>query len=203
MCFTSVTELPQNEIPAAALTDIDLIVLTPLVGPLHEHANSYARDNEISLALCGIAEPQVLTWLPQMFMLAINEYEMQLLANMEPGLNPEKLSQRMPGYLYITQGSRGCSVYQGGELLAHVAAAKPRQVVDTTGAGDAFFAATLASIRKGSGPVQAAQIGVLAGSLVIEKVGCQVNLPDWSMLADRAGELYPDLATQVDKVRMI
>lgn len=202
VCFTSTSELLQEYIPDTALENSDLIILTPLTGPLHQHASAYARSNGIPLALCGIAEPDVLTWLPQIFMLVINEYEMQLLSTIEQGLTSEKLSQRMPGYLFITQGSEGCLIYHEGAKLAHVAAIQPRQVVDTTGAGDAFFAATLAGIRKGFDPVDAARIGGLSGSMVVEALGCQANLPDWPTLAGRASEFYPGLAAQLEKVSL-
>ncbi len=203
MCFTSLTELTDAQISAAALKDIDLVVLTPLSGPLHQQAHTFAQNEGIPLASCGIAEPELLTWLPQMAMLSINEYEMGLLSKIEGGLNPATLSQRMAGYLFITQGAEGCSVYHKGQQLAHIGAVPPRRVVDTTGAGDAFFAATLAAMRKGLDPVDAARIGVLSGSMVVEALGCQTNLPDWPAIVERARRLSPGLVPQIEKVRLI
>lgn len=203
VCFTSVTDLPQQHIPTSVLTGIDLIVLTPLMGPLHRQAGEHVQNKETSLAVCGMAEPEILTWLPQMFMLAINEYEMQLLSEFEDGLTPLKISRKMPGPLFITQGANGCHVYHRGEQLAHVTAIPPQQVIDTTGAGDAFFATALAGLRYGFDPVDAARMGVAAGSMVVEVVGCQANLPNWSTLAGRVSEQYPELATKLKKVRII
>jgi ribokinase len=199
VCFTSVADLSQHHIPAAVLDDINLIVLTPLAGPLHQHAGEYARNKGIPLAICGIAEPETLTWLPQVLMLAINEYELQLLFNFEQGLTAHQLSERMPGYLFITQGAKGCLVFHKGVQLGYVTAIQPQQIVDTTGAGDAFFAATLAGIRNDFDPIDAARMGAAAGSMTVEVSGCQANLPNWTGLAARLSTQYPDLAAQLEK----
>lgn len=200
VCFSSVTSLPSRPLSIAVLEDADLIVMTPLVGPLHYHAAQYACHQTIPMAACGIATAELLGWLPQLVALSINEYELQLLTDMEPGLTPHALSYRLHGPLFITKGSKGCSVYTEGDHLADIPAIKPVQIVDTTGAGDAFFAAALASIRQGFDPVDAARIGVGAGSLVVETMGCQANIPDWQAVSERVGGTYPELAAKIRQV---
>lgn len=197
VCFSSVTPPPVGQISAAVLERAGLIVMTPLVSPIHQHAARYAQSHDIPLAACGIASAEVLGWLPGLVMLSINEHEMKLLADIEPGLTPRALSSRMQGPLFITRGSGGCSVYLREDHLADIPVIEPRQLVDTTGAGDAFFAATLAGLRQGFDPLDSARIGAAAGSLVVEAWGCQVNLPDWSALAGRVSGAYPRLAARI------
>ncbi len=50
------------------------------------------------------------------------------------------------------------------------------EVVDTTGAGDAFTAAFAHAIMEGKDPLTAARIGNLAGSLAATAVGAQGRL---------------------------
>jgi sugar/nucleoside kinase (ribokinase family) len=56
----------------------------------------------------------------------------------------------------VTLGSRGCVVYADG--IAEFVPARPLQVVDPTGAGDAFMAAYLSYRRRRHGPPSAARL---------------------------------------------
>jgi sugar/nucleoside kinase (ribokinase family) len=51
------------------------------------------------------------------------------------------------------------------------------QVVDTTGAGDAFSGAFAADIARGADPFTAARTGVVAGSLATTVPGAYPSLP--------------------------
>ncbi len=52
------------------------------------------------------------------------------------------------------------------------------QVIDSTGAGDAFCGAFAAAICSGADRVDAARTGVLAGSLAVTKRGAQPSIPN-------------------------
>jgi sugar/nucleoside kinase (ribokinase family) len=58
--------------------------------------------------------------------------------------------------IVVTLGSRGCVVYADG-IAEHVPA-RPLEVVDPTGAGDAFMAAYLSYRRRRHGPPSAARL---------------------------------------------
>ncbi|MFF8482642.1 carbohydrate kinase family protein [Streptomyces antibioticus] len=79
------------------------------------------------------------------------------------------LSRRVP-LVVAKQGADGALVAQGGAVLARVPAvpATPR---DTTGAGDAFTGAFLATLLTGADPGAAAEEGCRAGALAVERVG--------------------------------
>ncbi|WP_189716732.1 carbohydrate kinase family protein [Streptomyces phaeofaciens] len=80
-----------------------------------------------------------------------------------------ELSRRIP-LVVAKQGADGALVARNGAVLARIPAtpATPR---DTTGAGDAFTGAFLATLLTGATPVVAAAEGCRAGARAVERVG--------------------------------
>ena len=79
------------------------------------------------------------------------------------------------GTVVVTLGAAGAVVARGGETTELPAPAV--EVVDTTGAGDAFCGAVAARLAAGDDPVAAARIGVIAGSLATTRAGAQPSMP--------------------------
>jgi len=96
-----------------------------------------------------------------------------------PGLKPievlDKMLQCGVKIAVLTSGKRGCMVVNGGRLSKVKAFSV--DVVDTTGAGDAFEAGFLYSIIKGISPADAAVIGNAVAALKCTKLGAQTGLP--------------------------
>lgn len=84
----------------------------------------------------------------------------------------------------LTSGDKGSTVYTKAGLT-HVPAVPPAGFVDSTGAGDGFTAGYLAGHFRNFIPSVCARLGAVLASYVIEAVGCQTNLPDWSQLTER------------------
>ena len=80
-----------------------------------------------------------------------------------------------PDILLITKGRGGCSIYTK-DLKINVPAYRIR-VADASGAGDSFNAGFIAAIRRGYDVHNAAKIGNATASFIIEKWGCQTNIP--------------------------
>ncbi|WP_405738010.1 sugar kinase [Streptomyces sp. NBC_00028] len=80
-----------------------------------------------------------------------------------------KLSRQVP-LVVAKQGADGALVARGGTVTARVPAV-PATPVDTTGAGDAFTGAFLATLLTGAEPEDAAREGCRAGAKSIERVG--------------------------------
>jgi ribokinase len=78
--------------------------------------------------------------------------------------------------IIVTLGANGALCRLGAETL-HVAA-PPVDVVDTTGAGDAFVGALAAALDQGSEASSASRRAVAAGSLACTARGAQPALPD-------------------------
>ncbi|KAA2213418.1 ribokinase [Teichococcus oryzae] len=79
----------------------------------------------------------------------------------------------------------GCVLLEGGRLT-HVPAV-PVEVVDSTGAGDAFSGALAVALLEGKDAVAAAAFAVTASHLAVTAYGSQEAYPD----RDRIGELLP------------
>ncbi|WP_019060472.1 carbohydrate kinase family protein [Streptomyces prunicolor] len=87
----------------------------------------------------------------------------------DPADAAAKLSRHVP--LVITkQGAEGALVAHSGTIHARVPA-KSAVPLDTTGAGDAFTGAFLASLLAGADPEEAAREGCRAGARAVERVG--------------------------------
>jgi ribokinase len=82
-----------------------------------------------------------------------------------------------PQNVIITLGAAGAYV-----LANKVSVISPPnvEVVDTTGAGDAFCGAFAAQIAKGAEIEYAARAGVVAGALAVTKAGAQPSQPYWN-----------------------
>lgn len=77
--------------------------------------------------------------------------------------------------LLVTRGALGVSLLHDSGLLT-ISAPKV-EVIDTTGAGDAFNAAFSCALAAGQTPEQAADFAVRAASLSVTKFGAQEGMP--------------------------
>ncbi|MET9569826.1 carbohydrate kinase family protein [Streptomyces virginiae] len=104
-----------------------------------------------------------------------NEDEARLLAGLPEGSGVARaamaLSRRVP-LVVVTRGPAGALVAERGRLTAEVAAAQPAEpVVDSTGAGDAFTGAFLASRLEGADPTESTRAGSRAAARAITRTG--------------------------------
>ncbi|MFF9203353.1 carbohydrate kinase family protein [Streptomyces sp. NPDC014986] len=86
-----------------------------------------------------------------------------------------RLSRGIP-LVVVKQGAAGALLARSGEVYARVPAV-PATARDTTGAGDAFTGAFLASLLAGAGPVRAAGEGCRAGARAVEHIGGRPPAP--------------------------
>ena len=98
-------------------------------------------------------------------LLVVNEIEANALQRQLVGFE---------GLLAVTLGSRGATLHQHGRQLA-AASPPPVQVLDTTGAGDAFTAALAVGLTSGMQPAQALRRACCAGALATTKAGAQAS----------------------------
>ncbi|MGW2601152.1 carbohydrate kinase family protein [Streptomyces klenkii] len=89
----------------------------------------------------------------------------------DPADAAAKLSRQFP-LVVATQGARGALVAASGAVTARVPG-RPASAVDTTGAGDAFTGAFLASRLAGHDPAASAHRGCHAGAEAVTRVGAR------------------------------
>jgi len=93
----------------------------------------------------------------------VNRYELEALA-------------RRDGLVAVTLGAEGAILLEDGEEIAR--AAPPEvEVVDGTGAGDAFTACFLVSLLEEREPQEALERACVAGALAASRFGAQPSLP--------------------------
>ncbi len=80
----------------------------------------------------------------------------------------------------VTVGAEG-AVTGEGDVLEHVPV-EPVEVVDTTGAGDAFTGALAAALSAGRSLTDATRVGVAAGTQAVRRAGAQSSFSDLSHL---------------------
>jgi len=89
--------------------------------------------------------------------------------------------------LVVTQGSKGATVYQGGEAR-RLPAFKVKEVVDPTGAGDIFAAAYLIELERSGDPYRAAVFANCVASISVEKRGT-AEIPTLEEVKERLAEI--------------
>jgi ribokinase len=87
----------------------------------------------------------------------------------------------------VTRGADGCSVHEG-RRHTNLPACRPDALVDPTGAGDAFAGTFLAEYLQTGDARAAAQLGLVVSSFVVERVGCQENVPGPEQARERLRE---------------
>lgn len=102
--------------------------------------------------LFATAEERDTTMLPFLMeadVLKLSIEELQALAGeSDTALAVSKLGYK--GLLFITKGAQGSEAFLGGKRMACVPSEPVEKIVDTTGAGDAFFGAALALLDRGA-----------------------------------------------------
>lgn len=111
-----------------------------------------------------------------------NETELRILLGLEPDdATPTlELAERLRGLgvgtVVVTMGSDGVLVLDGANEVRHVAPV-PVEVVDTTGAGDAFNAGLATALAEGRELVDAVRFGACCGALACTRLGVIPGLP--------------------------
>lgn len=102
--------------------------------------------------------------------LSVNEYEFNLIQE-KTGLSAAQIRQRAQGIL-LTKGAHGSEVMVNGDVY-EIPAVTPYQVVDPTGAGDAFRAGFMRGMELGMNWEICGRMGALAATYVLEQAGTQ------------------------------
>lgn len=86
--------------------------------------------------------------------------------------------------IVATRGKLGSRIVTA-ERTVDIPLVEARRVVDTTGAGDAFAGGVAYGLAVGYLLEDAARLGAVVASFVVEAIGCQTNLPTLAQAAER------------------
>ncbi len=119
--------------------------------------------------------------------LVVNEHEAAFLLGEEktPDETARRLLELGPASVVVTLGAEGAVLATGGTVQRFPT--PEVEVVDTTGAGDAFVGALAAELAKGTTLEDAVPYAVLAGSVAVTREGAQGSLPTPEGVAKLSG----------------
>jgi len=83
-----------------------------------------------------------------------------------------------------TFGRNGSKILSKGKEV-YIPSCKPKIEVDDTGAGDSYAGAFIANYLKSGNEIYAGKIASSTASFVVEKIGCQTNIPTIEMILNR------------------
>lgn len=104
-------------------------------------------------------------------MYIVNDYEMELTLQ-KTSFRKRKEIEAITDILIITKGEKGSTIYSKGKEF-HIPIAKPRKIVDPTGAGDAYRAGIIKSFLHSFSFEKMGRVAALASAYAIETYGTQ------------------------------
>lgn len=123
------------------------------------------------------------------YLLTVNEYELSMIRE-KTGMSEDEILDRAGGLL-ITRGKTGSEIMVDGERYS-IPAVPPHNVVEPTGAGDAFRAGLLRGIQLGLPWSVSGRMGALAATYVLENMGTQNHHFTLDEFVDRFREHFDD-----------
>ncbi len=102
--------------------------------------------------------------------LFVNEYEFELVLKMT-GMTLDEILEKV-AFVAVTMGSKGVSIYTGDEKI-EIDPVPPKQIIDPTGAGDAFRGGFLTGYSRGWDFKTCARMGALSATYCLESDGPQ------------------------------
>ena len=130
---------------------------------------------------------EVRTFIGQATWVAVNDYELQLMQQ-KIGKSARDLAKQVQA-LIVTRGGEGSVIYIADRAI-EIPCAKPRQVVDPTGCGDAYRAGLIHGIMRGLDWEQTGRIASLMGTIKIESRGTQNHRFTHPEFAQRYAESF-------------
>jgi adenosine kinase len=121
------------------------------------------------------------------WMVVGNDYELELI-RARTGVSADDLRRR-GALVALTRGPQGSELH-GPDGVVQVPVAPPREVVDPTGAGDAYVAGLLAALRLGLPLDAAGRVAALSATYVVEQPGPQSHTYDVQSFGERYREAF-------------
>ncbi|MDN5697757.1 MAG: carbohydrate kinase family protein, partial [Rubrobacter sp.] len=159
------------------LSSQDLVVISPTEPEIMTRYAEECRKMDIPFVFDpGKQTPrlegeQILAGLDGASVLIANDYELSMMAR-ETGKSEEELISSAP-LTVITRGEKGSTIYDADGQSKDIPVASVSDVVDPTGAGDAYLAGVVFGISQGYPVEVIGQVATLAAGFVVERRGCQ------------------------------
>ena len=175
--------------------DIDLVVIAPNDPGAMERYAVECRELGIpylydpSMQAPRMSAEELRTGFAGAKVLTGNDYEFAMMAE-KLGVSEPELRSLVP-ITVVTKGESGSSIFVEGEEFV-IPAARPRQVVDPTGAGDAFRAGFVKGMLRGFRWEVVGRMASLAAVYAVEQGGTQQHRYDLPAFVQRYRENFGD-----------
>jgi adenosine kinase len=132
--------------------------------------------------LSSMSDEMLVAGLGAAWLVVGNDYEFQVIQR-RTGRDPGSFAAA-GAMVALTRGGQGSQLHIGSEVH-RIPVAQPQELVDPTGAGDAYIAGLLAGLRSGRDAEVAGRMGALAAVYVIEQQGPQSHSYTRDQFAER------------------
>ncbi len=178
------------------LGDDDLVVISPS----DPEAMTSCAEECRSLGVPFLFDPgkqtpqmdgeQILAGLEGASVLVGNDYEFAMMAT-ETGKSEEELISSTP-LTVVTRGKEGSTIYadENGDEGLEIPAAPTEEVVDPTGAGDAYIAGLVFGLARGFPLEVVGRVGALAAAYTVERRGSQEHHYTPAEFAERYADAF-------------
>ena len=158
------------------------ILVAPVLNQFTKAYLDAAVKDGKKIAVTGIGSRELVPYLEKLCVLVINRLECASLCAGAGCGSAQELSCLYPDlFLYVTNGSKGSSLYRGGQEDV-IPTVQATRLVDFTGAGDSYTAGVMSSLLAGYDPVDAGWLGAAVASYVVAEFGGMDKFPTWDML---------------------
>ena len=145
---------------------------------------------DMGMQLPSLTSDEIKKILQKATILIGNDYEISLLKE-KTGLKEEQILKNVT-ILITTLGVNGSKIQTAKEAF-EIEAAKPKELVDPTGAGDAYRAGFMSGYESGFDLQTCGQMGAVTASFAIEKYGTQQHHFTIQAFQDRYIQTFKDL----------
>ena len=145
---------------------------------------------DLGMGLPILADQDLIAGLTGAKVLIGNDYELALIGQ-KTGFDRAALRERV-AIIITTLGEHGAEIDADGEVI-RIPAAPPREMVDPTGAGDAFRGGLLLGLTRGFSLAMTGRLAAQAATYAIEGLGTQVHRYSPTEFAERFNQTYPDM----------
>ena len=171
----------------------DLVVITPDAPEAMARYPGQCRDRGIPYVFSP--GQQIVSLTPEQLMDGVkgarcligNDYEMELIAS-KTGTTMDDLLD-LADVVITTYGEQGSAISDGGTRV-EIPAASTSEVVDPTGAGDAYLAGVALGLLRGEAPERYGRIASLTAAHAVEHYGTQRHTFDADGFAKRYAETF-------------
>ncbi len=170
------------------LTGAELVVISPNDPVAMVNYAAECRDKGIPFAydpsqqVAYMGKEELVASIPGAKYLFANEYEIAVIGK-KTGWGLDELRSKAENVI-VTHGDKGSKIYTKSDVV-DIPCAKVDQVVDPTGAGDAFRGGFFAGLSQGLSWELCGRIGALCGAYALENLGTSTHTFAWVEFADR------------------